>query len=91
MFKISALHVNSKTIPTKFCRLAITEILDYLLFYAFLGGQEDDECDGFEIIETSGSRTLLEQLIAMDLAGRPVVQQISIGGASGWYAELNNI
>jgi len=27
----------------------------------------------------------------MDLAGRPVVQQISIGGVSGWYAELNNI
>jgi len=58
----------------------------YLFFYSFLGGQEDDDSDVYEIIETPGSRTLVEQLIAMDLADRPVVQQISIGGMSGWFA-----
>jgi len=62
----------------------------YLFFYSFLGGQEDDDSDVYEIIETPGSRTLVEQLIAMDLADRPVVQQISIGGMSGWYEEFNN-
>ena len=71
-------------------RLAVTQILDYPVFYGFLGGQEEDDSDVYEIIETPGSRTLVEQLIAMDLAGRPVVQQISIGGMSGWYAEVNN-
>lgn len=62
----------------------------YLFFYSFLGGQEDDDSDVYEIIETPGSRTLVEQLIAMDLADRPVIQQISIGGMSGWYEEFNN-
>ena len=60
------------------------------VFYSLLGGQEDDDSDVYEIIETPGSRTLVEQLIAMDLADRPVVQQISIGGMSGWYEEFNN-
>lgn len=60
-----------------------------MLFYPFLGGQEDDDSDVYEIIETPGSRNLVEQLIAMDLAERPVVQQVSIGGISGWYVELN--
>lgn len=62
-----------------------------MLFYPFLGGQEDDDSDAYEIIETPGSRNLVEQLIAMDLAERPVVQQVSIGGISGWYVELNNL
>jgi len=60
------------------------------VYYSFPGGQEDDDSDVYEIIETPGSRTLVEQLIAMDLADRPVVQQISIGGMSGWYEEFNN-
>ncbi|PFX26816.1 FUN14 domain-containing protein 1-like [Stylophora pistillata] len=49
---------------------------------------EDDEVDSepYEVIETPGTRNLVEQLITMDLAGRPVVQQISIGGVSGWFA-----
>lgn len=41
------------------------------------------------MIETPGSRNLVEQLITMDLAGRPVVQQISIGGISGWYVDCS--
>ncbi|KAJ7330650.1 FUN14 domain-containing protein 1 [Desmophyllum pertusum] len=49
-------------------------------------GQEEDDSDVYEIIETPGSKTLVEQLISMDLAERPVVQQISIGGVSGWFA-----
>ena len=53
--------------------------------YPFVGGQEEDDTDGYEIIETPGSRNLVEQLISMDLAERPAVQQITIGGISGWY------
>ncbi|KAL9965721.1 hypothetical protein ACROYT_G029563 [Oculina patagonica] len=49
-------------------------------------GQEEEDGDVFEIIETPGSRHLVEQLISMDLAERPVAQQITIGGLSGWFA-----
>lgn len=51
----------------------------------FSGEQEEDETDFYEIIETPGSKHLVEQLISMDLAERPAVQQITIGGISGWY------
>jgi len=54
--------------------------------YPFLGGQEEDDTDGYKIIQTPGSRNLVEQLISMDLAERPAVQQITIGGISGWFA-----
>lgn len=50
------------------------------------GEQEEDETDFYEIIETPGSKHLVEQLISMDLAERPAVQQITIGGISGWFA-----
>ena len=49
-----------------------------------LGGKEEDGSDTYEVIETPGSRNLIEQLISLDLADRPAVQQISIGGVSGW-------
>lgn len=55
------------------------------VYVCLSSGGEEDETDGYEIIETSGSRNLVEQLITMDLAERPAVQQITIGGISGWY------
>lgn len=48
-------------------------------------GEPEDEVDGFEIIETSRAKNLAEQLITMDLWERPPMQQIAIGGMSGWY------
>ena len=53
----------------------------------FVGGQDEEDGDVYEIIETPGSRNLVEQLISMDLAERPAVQQITIGGISGWWVE----
>ena len=55
------------------------------VYICLSSGGEEDETDGYEIIETPGSRHLVEQLITMDLAERPAVQQITIGGMSGWY------
>lgn len=53
-----------------------------------MSSQSGDEEDGdvYEIIESPGSRNLVEQLISMDLAERPAVQQFTIGGVSGWFA-----
>ncbi|XP_068686401.1 FUN14 domain-containing protein 1-like [Montipora foliosa] len=48
--------------------------------------EPEDETDGYEIIETTGSRNLAEQLLSMDLAERPPMQQIAIGGMTGWFA-----
>lgn len=56
--------------------------------FSLLGSQDEEDGEVYEIIETPGSRNLVEQLIGMDLAERPVVQQISIGGISGWYVNL---
>ncbi|XP_068733869.1 FUN14 domain-containing protein 1-like [Montipora capricornis] len=48
--------------------------------------EPEDETDGFEIIETIRSRNLAEQLLSMDFGGRPPMQQIAIGGMTGWFA-----
>lgn len=48
--------------------------------------EPEDDVDGFEIIETSRAKNLAEQLITMDLWERPPMQQIAIGGMSGWFA-----
>lgn len=50
--------------------------------------QNEDEDEPYEIIETPGAsgKDLLSELISMDLIHRTPLQQIGIGGLSGWLA-----
>ncbi|EDO32705.1 predicted protein [Nematostella vectensis] len=50
--------------------------------------KEDSQEEPYEIIETPGARQqdLLRDLMSMDLGNRTTIQQIGIGGATGWFA-----
>ena len=55
----------------------------YVIFAGSSSAESDHE--SYEVIETNGAaRSIIEELISLDLANRSNVQQLCIGGASGW-------
>lgn len=48
--------------------------------------EEDEEYEVIEVIETPGAsgKDLFSELISMDLVHRTPLQQVGIGGLSGW-------